>query len=164
MERLSDKAIEIINDLHTERLDYTSEYIPLIEAAQKLSAYEDTGLTPEEIKEFLEDVEMRYVLWIEKRWGISVCRHNDIMNAEKDGRLVVLPPNAPITLDELREMDGEAVFLKRPGYCDRWALVMVHPEVNTPFFLFHLGGVVLAKLELEQGAKAYRRRPEEGDK
>lgn len=74
---------------------------------------------------------------------------------------IATPSNAPITLDELRDMDGEAVFLKRPGYCDRWALVMVHPEVNTPFFLFHLGGVVLAKLELEQGAKAYRRKPEE---
>lgn len=72
-----------------------------------------------------------------------------------------LTPNAPITLAELRDMNGEAVFLKRPGYCDRWALVMVCPEVNTPFFLFHLGGVVLAKLELEQGAKAYRRKPED---
>lgn len=69
-----------------------------------------------------------------------------------------------LTLDDLREMDGEAVFLKRPGYCDRWALVMVHPEVNTPFFVFHLGGVVLAKLELEQGAKAYRRKTEEETK
>lgn len=70
-------------------------------------------------------------------------------------------PNDPLTISELREMDGEPVFLKRPGYCDRWALVMVHPEVNTPFFVFHLGGVVLAKLELEQGAKAYRRKQEE---
>ena len=49
MERLSDTAIEIINELHTERLDYYSEYIPLIDAANRLSAYEDTGLDPEEI-------------------------------------------------------------------------------------------------------------------
>lgn len=41
MERLSDTAIEIINDLHTERLEYTSEYIPLIDAANKLAEYED---------------------------------------------------------------------------------------------------------------------------
>ena len=46
MERYSDKAIEIVNDLHTERLDYASEYIPLIDAAQQLAAYEDTGLIP----------------------------------------------------------------------------------------------------------------------
>lgn len=41
MERLSDTAIEIINDLHTERLEYTSEYIPLIDSANKLAEYED---------------------------------------------------------------------------------------------------------------------------
>ena len=46
MERLSDTAIEIINELHTERLDYYSEYIPLIDAANRLAAYEDTGLEP----------------------------------------------------------------------------------------------------------------------
>lgn len=41
MERFSDKAIEIINDLHTERLDYNSEYLPLINAANKLQEIED---------------------------------------------------------------------------------------------------------------------------
>lgn len=41
MQRLSDTAIEIINDLHTERLEYTSEYIPLIDSANKLAEYED---------------------------------------------------------------------------------------------------------------------------
>ena len=41
MERLSDTAIDIINDLHTERLEYTSEYIPLIDSANKLAKYED---------------------------------------------------------------------------------------------------------------------------
>ena len=60
MERLSDTAIEIINDLHTERLEYASEYIPLIDAANRLAAYEDTGLEPEEIKEFAEDVAYQF--------------------------------------------------------------------------------------------------------
>lgn len=48
-ERLSDRAIEIIDELHRERLDYSSEYIPLIDAANKLSSYEDVGLDPKEI-------------------------------------------------------------------------------------------------------------------
>ena len=51
MQRYSDKAIEIVNDLHTERLDYASEYIPLIDAVQQLAAYEDTGFTPEEVQQ-----------------------------------------------------------------------------------------------------------------
>lgn len=29
MERYSDRAIEIINELHRERLNYQSEYLPL---------------------------------------------------------------------------------------------------------------------------------------
>lgn len=94
-------------------------------------------------------------------YGLMFGPGLEILNIIRNAPTIAPPPNAPLTLDELREMDGEPVFLKRPGYCDRWALVMVHPEVNTPFFLFHLGGVVLAKLELEQGAKAYRRKPEE---
>lgn len=49
MERLSDRAIEIIDELHCERLDYNGEYIPLIDAANKLRSYEDTGLDPEEV-------------------------------------------------------------------------------------------------------------------
>ena len=60
MDRLSDTAIEIINELHTERLDYSSEYIPLIDAANCLAAYEDTGLEPEEIKGFAEDVAYQF--------------------------------------------------------------------------------------------------------
>lgn len=72
MERLSDRAIEIINDLHTERLDYTSEYIPLIEAAQKLAAYEDAALEPDRIAE---------IIW--RLW--------DYFDADREGRLIVLP-------------------------------------------------------------------------
>ena len=49
MERYSDEAIRIIDELHTERLDYQSEYIPLIDAAPRLDAYEATGVEPENI-------------------------------------------------------------------------------------------------------------------
>lgn len=41
IKRLSDTAIDIINELHKERLDYKTEYVPLIEAALKLAEYED---------------------------------------------------------------------------------------------------------------------------
>lgn len=50
MERLSEGAIEILNELHTERLDCAS---PLIEAAQQLQAYEDMGPTPDQVWELL---------------------------------------------------------------------------------------------------------------
>ena len=41
MERLSDNAIEIVNELHTERLAYESEYVPMIDALNRLAEYED---------------------------------------------------------------------------------------------------------------------------
>ena len=41
MENLSNYAIEVINDLHTERLEYFSEYQPIINALNKLKDYEE---------------------------------------------------------------------------------------------------------------------------
>ena len=98
MERLSDTAIEIINDIHTERLEYASEYIPLIDADNRLAAYEDTGLEPEEIKVheavkynagYYHGDEDR-CRWIEKELG-PIDHLRDLLQAEQTGRLVVLP-------------------------------------------------------------------------
>lgn len=41
MKRLSDNAIEIVNELHTEKLAYESEYVPIIDALNRLAEYED---------------------------------------------------------------------------------------------------------------------------
>ena len=60
-------------------------------AIDRLAAYEDTGLEPEAVKQLAEDVELRFVNWIEKRYGIGAGRFLDMVNAEKTGRLVVLP-------------------------------------------------------------------------
>lgn len=93
MKRLSDTAIAIINDLHAERLDYQSEYLPLIDAANRLAAYEDTGLEPEEVlgKEYAGEVAMSLILSAEYRAIGSVDHLRELVQAEKDGRLVVLP-------------------------------------------------------------------------
>lgn len=87
MERLSDTAIEIINELHTERLDYSSEYIPLIDATNRLAAYEDTGLDPEEIR-WLGDLR---TMKREIIFGVTAERLKELAEADKAGRLVVLP-------------------------------------------------------------------------
>lgn len=94
MERYSDRAIEIINELHTARIDYESEYIPLIDCANQCAAYEDTGLTPGEVKSMQE----------EHFSGLEMAKlHSALMElkkyqeADKDGRLVVLPSNKALT-------------------------------------------------------------------
>lgn len=87
MERLSDATIEIINMLHREQIDYNSEYLPLIDAVNRLYAYEDTGLEPDEIKkrnaEYIELTEMTY--------GPLHQKMGQWLRANMDGRLVVLP-------------------------------------------------------------------------
>ena len=89
MERLSDAAIEIINELHTERLDYYSEYIPLIDAANRLADYEDTGLEPEDLKKAFNETA---ILKLASQALSTTPDHlRDILEAEQDGRLVVLP-------------------------------------------------------------------------
>ena len=97
MERLSDTAIEIINELHTERLDYYSEYIPLIDAANRLAAYEDTGLEPEEIERIVDAYGRGHTLRTESAERLEIVREiktdrlRELAKAEKDGRLEVLP-------------------------------------------------------------------------
>ena len=91
MERLSDTAIEIINDLHTERLEYASEYIPLIDAANRLAAYEDTGLEPEEI------YEVRFLI-AAQRDPQKLARLRELVLAEQDGRLVVLDEKTALSM------------------------------------------------------------------
>ena len=87
MERYSDRAIEIINELHTARIDYESEYIPLIDCANQCAAYEDTGLTPEEIDMDHEAAETLRQLCR----GYDLGRLVNLAEADKDGRVVVLP-------------------------------------------------------------------------
>ena len=62
MEIYAETAMSILDELHTERLDYHSEYLPLADAINQLSDYEETRLEPKELAQ-----------------------------AAKDGRLVVLP-------------------------------------------------------------------------
>ena len=114
MERLSDTAIEIINELHTERLDYSSEYIPLIDAANRLAAYEDSGLEPEKVV-FLKDI-------VEDAFRDKPDFTNhlrDLLQAEQDGRLVVLPKpsDTDVYIVYYDECGAGGMCLDYP-YCD----------------------------------------------
>ncbi len=51
----------------------------------RLAAYEDTGLEPEEIQQLTEDIESRFLLWVEKHYGISGARFTELVEAEQGG-------------------------------------------------------------------------------
>lgn len=89
----------------------------------------------------------------------------EILNIIRNAPTIEPKPNDPLTLDELREMEGEPVFLKRPGYCDRWALVKVSTETLNVYFIL-VDGIedetfISAEIEIKNGCKVYRRKPEE---
>lgn len=68
------------------------------------------------------------------------------------------PPNDPLTLEELREMDGEPVWITPGGF---WALVIARRGERVRL-INHEGEIVWADKEIELVGPVYRRRPEEG--
>lgn len=60
----------------------------------RLAAYEDSGLSPEEITEKIVDLENKISdlkATLEIYRGFDGCRLNQLIDADMDGRLVVLP-------------------------------------------------------------------------
>lgn len=164
MVRLSDTAIEIINELHTERLDYYSEYIPLIDAANRLAAYEDSGLEPEEIKEIMglcTDEVSKLARTLHRAIESGEADHlRDLLKAENEGRLVVLPSK---TVWELTWDAGSDCDLVCPvsvdgngccDFCDKGKL-FVYERTCTQELLKELGKTVfLTREEAEKALEA----------
>ena len=69
-------------------------------------------------------------------------------------------PNDPLTLEELRGMDGEPVWVHN-GY-NGWCTCRVVDRMDADSIFFTDGTVRLLKM-CGNGWSAYRRRPEEGD-
>ena len=69
----------------------------------RLAAYEDTGLTPERCAEFARaDAEGRYIVMRDAEQA-GVARLRELAEADKDGRVVVLPC-------KVYETDGARVY------------------------------------------------------
>ena len=74
--------------------DRTCPYLKMID---RLAAYEDTGLEPEEVAKIREDVENGYMKSTARRYGISVARLRELAQADREGRCVVLNmPRKPL--------------------------------------------------------------------
>lgn len=110
MERLSDFAADIINDLY-ENSDWYGDY-SLIEAAiNRLAAYEDTGVEPEEIARILDAYGRGMTLRTENAQrleivkGIQTDRLRELAQADREGRCVVLPAKPDQTIYQWRKGD-----------------------------------------------------------
>ena len=175
-----------------------------------LAAYEDTGLEPEDIDALQKRERGLAEMLVNVSCGCAVpyTRLAELAQAEKDGRLVMLPDakytdadgenalqkamwvcgntnnpvtrytadaiaeklcreardeNPPLTLEELREMDGEPVWIEWGGHPQAgWALVRVWSKAsNVVYLTYHNGNMDLLGFVLNDGGKIYRRRTEE---
>lgn len=75
------------------------------------------------------------------------------------------PPNSPLTLDELREMDGEPVWVvELNDYPSHWGLVYwcLKNKSNFVYVTGNNGASIYAETFIAAGGKIYRRKPEEG--
>ena len=139
MERLSDRAIEIINELHTERLDYNSEYLPLIDAANKLGLYEDLGLEPSEVSVLCDmdrRAKMAEMLRTEEKYSLSIDRIKELVEANQDGRCVVSPCKVGDKLYTIRTIQDGSFTLE---VYDSGEIRQISVNTDGTFFLVDYG-------------------------
>lgn len=72
----------------------------------------------------------------------------------------IAPPNPPLTLDELREMDGEPVWVEKDG--GTLGCALVYSPCSIVYITISAGTKWDVEDLLDEGCKIYRRRPEEG--
>lgn len=58
---------------------------------ERLKAYEDTGLTPEEVERSKLEIEAGCVKAIARTYGIDINRLRKFAEADRDGRVMILP-------------------------------------------------------------------------
>lgn len=83
-----------------EREDCTEECGHFDEAIERLAAYENTGLTPEEVlpKDKADEIALKIMRLADLESFCSYTRLRELAEADKDGRLAVLPCKVGDTL------------------------------------------------------------------
>lgn len=106
MERLTIPDVRV--DEHTTRrsvIDVAAVREHAMEFYCRLKAYEDTGLTPEEVERSKLEIEAGCVKAIARMYGIDINRLRKVAEADRDGRVVVLPCKVGQRVFALMDMD-----------------------------------------------------------
>ncbi len=91
--------------------------------------------------------------------------YRSFVDAVADAPTIAPPSNDPLTLEELREMDGEPVWVVEiNGYPPRWGLVYWYRKNKRDivYVTINNGASICAETSMTAGVKIYRRKPEEG--
>lgn len=125
MSNLGEQAMEILDELHTERLAYESEYIPLADAANLLAAYERTGMDPEAIERMQDAFGRGLTLRTDARErleiikGLSTDRLRELVEADRNNefqrhlkRFDIMSPKMREKIPVLVMIDEQSEFTK----------------------------------------------------
>lgn len=143
MERLSDFAADIINDLY-ENSDWYGDY-SLIEAAiNRLAAYEETGLEPEAVEHLKLASMGKAIAEIKEFDGVPIDRLRELAQADRDGKLPKYTIGDTVydrfgdawevRTEELHLLDGNPNWIYRCGhagtddYCALWEFKILPRE------------------------------------
>ena len=125
-----------------------------IEICERLAAYEDTGLTPQEVISM--HGEWRAMMSVLNSIGGGYTRLRELAEADKDGRLVVLPFTSGRTLlckeniDSLRLMKDVELAIR---YCSSCGIVF-HMGYNLFCDLVKHGRITVVSEEAEAALEA----------
>ena len=126
---------------------------------ERLAAYEDTGLEPERCAEFARaDAEGRYIVMRDAKHE-GVARLRELAEADKDGRVVVLPFTIGRTLlckeniDSLRLMKDVELAIR---YCSSCGIVF-HMGYNVFCDLVKHGRITAVSEEAEKALEAMKK-------
>lgn len=125
-------------------------------AWSRLAAYEDTGLKPEEVEKSKLEIEAGCVKAIARTYGIDINRLRKLAEADKDGRLVVLPFTSGRTLlckeniDSPRLMKDVELAIR---YCSSCGIVF-HMGYNLFCDLVKHGRITVVSEEAEAALEA----------
>lgn len=109
-------------DEHTTRrsvIDVAAVREHAMEFYCRLKAYEDTGLTPEEITKIGMETEAGCVRAIARMYGVDTNRLRELAAADRDGRVVVLPCKVG---DKLYRVLAGEIFEHRVGRMKYFAI------------------------------------------
>lgn len=141
---------------------------------EKLKLYEDTGLTPEEVVALCAQQEAKPFDCSHESCEFNsgfygcrlpygrVCPHG-VERWHRDDRA---DQNEPLTLEELRQMDGQPVWAEEPdGYkhYSRWCLVDCAWKSKGLIYLCSSPGQVMLETFISNGGKIYRHPPKEAE-
>ena len=137
-----------------------------VAVAHRLAAYEDTGLTPEEIEQVInaygrgQTLRTENALRLEAVKDISTDRLRELAEADKDGRVVVLPCKVG---DVVYGFYGEKTILPMVAKwietnTDGWCIAVQYAPMAPRFYRFSDFGktVFLTRKEAEAALEAKR--------